>query len=285
MKETSYLITNFLYFPAWWSTNNKSQCSFLISTLILFIKYPFSWMQIERKPLQSKHLQSKIQFFIFKVILTKEEFIFLIEKRKKRDEGRIQIALSHFSRTGSRIDRGNRVSSRLLDPPSHNNLTQAWRVKPWPGIQGWIITWKLYSRISSVQGWFIELDGLLRTLVQKRIDPVARVPEKGKWIDGSKGIMKTNFWYIIRDNRWHYTWRKESSEFEVQGKLYCYEQLAWLLHFYWNIELLERFILKLCWNLEIVSTILRNSNYFEMSNSKRMFKGFYRFYREIMSLL
>lgn len=165
----------------------KFTCFFLISTLILSINYPFCWICFNLQSISKT-------FSIFKVILTKEEFIFLIEK-KKRDEGRIQNALSHFSRRGNRIDRGNRVSSRLLDPPSHNNLTQAWRVKPWPGIQGVLRG----SSIPEFQAFKVDLSNLTdfyeRSFKsESTIDPVARVPEKGRdrW---NKGIIKTNSWY------------------------------------------------------------------------------------------
>lgn len=124
-----------------------------------------------------------------------ERRIYISHWKKKRDEGRIQNALSHFSRRGNRIDRGNRVSSRLLDPPSHNNLTQAWRVKPWPGIQGVLRG----SSIPEFQAFKVDLSNLMdfyeRSFKsESTIDPVARVPEKGRnrW---NKGIIKTNSWY------------------------------------------------------------------------------------------
>lgn len=92
-------------------------------------------------------------------------------------------------------NRGNRVSSRLLDPPSHNNLTQAWRVKPWPGIQGVLRG----SSIPEFQAFKVDLSNLTdfyeRSFKsESTIDPVARVPEKGRdrW---NKGIIKTNSWY------------------------------------------------------------------------------------------
>lgn len=203
----------------------------LVSTLILSIKYPFCWMQIERKPLQSAIYIEKT-FSIFNYYLEKESikisnvfhtyrkhlylqiYIYNLDEKivksskmkisrqpisnpidfhdkfyishwkKKRDEGRIRNALSRFSRRANRIDRGNRVSSRLLDPFSHNNLTQAWRVKPWPGIQGCYVKALFQNFKRSRLIWSNLTDFYERSFKsESTIDPEKpRVPEKERSI-------------------------------------------------------------------------------------------------------
>lgn len=104
----------------------------------------------------------------------------------------------------------------------------------------------------------IELDGLLRTLVQKRINYRSReatCSREGK-IDR---LIKTNFWYNFGF---------------MQGKLHCYEQLSRLslMHFYSNDSL---------WNFgetwKLLSTILHRNVKLEMHSWRAIFKRFYRY--------
>lgn len=196
----------------------------LVSTLILSIKYPFCWMQIERKPLQSAIYiektfsivilkKNRLKFPMYRKHLYLQIYIYNLDEKiksskmkisrqpisnpidfhdkfyishwkKKRDEGRIRNALSRFSRRANRIDRGNRVSSRLLDPLSHNNLTQAWRVKPWPGIQGCYVKALFQNFKRSRLIWSNLTDFYERSFKsESTIDPEKpRVPEKERSI-------------------------------------------------------------------------------------------------------
>lgn len=124
------------------------------------------------------------------------------------------------------------------------------------------VTWKLYSRISSVQGWFIELDGLLRTLVQKRINYRSR----GTCSREGKGSMEQRYnkdkfliFVIIVA-----TTRDERNP--VNG--FCKEiALLWTIILIIAL-LLERFTLKLgnCFNNNIILQTITIS--IEMSSSK-----------------
>lgn len=114
---------------------------------------------------------------------------------KKKNEMRAEYKMlcRTFSRRGNRIDRGNRVSSRLLDPPSHNNLTQAWRVKPWPGIQACYVEalFQNFKRSSLIyRTWRTFTDA--RSKANQLSIPWHVFQRRDRW---NKGIIKTNFWY------------------------------------------------------------------------------------------